>query len=111
MTSFKVATFTFFVIFMCVMMTNGSSVNTCGNIGSASPQLAEECTGVTYKNGTCCYVKNSVNNVSYCVLLLGTPRTEAINNFESKINITGISVDCHSEFLTLSVFLIIGFFL
>ena len=108
MISLKFAIFKFCVLLISVGMIYGSTQNTCGNLGTASPQLPAECTGVSYKNGTCCYVENSANNVRYCVLLLGTAREEAINNFESAVNIPSISVNCHSEFLALSFFLIIG---
>ena len=107
MTSLNIKTFSFFLLFICVAMVYGSTVNTCGNLETASPQLPEECTGVSHKNGTCCYVENSANNIKYCVLLLGTPREEAIDNFKSEINISTISVNCQSEFLTLSIFWIL----
>jgi hypothetical protein len=107
MSSLKLFLFTLFVLFICIGLIHGNSINTCGNLGTASPLLAEECTGAKYQNGTCCFVENAANNVSYCVLLLGTPRNDAIENFQTEINIPSISVDCHSEFLTASLFLFI----
>lgn len=112
MVSLKVSFITLFVIFISVGVIYASSVNTCGNLGTASPVLAQECTGVKYQNGTCCYVENASKNINYCVLLLGTPKKDAINNFQSEINTPGITVDCHSEFLTYSMlFLILALFL
>ena len=107
MAGLKVSLFTLIVLFIYVGLIHTSSVNTCGNLGTASPLLSEECTGVKYQNGTCCFVENSANNVTYCVLLLGTPRSDSLKNFDSEINIPSVSVDCHSEFLTATLFLII----
>lgn len=98
---------------LCFTYSLGDVVNTCGNVGNLEPQLAEECTGVSYKDGTCCFVHNTQNDIKYCVFLLGSLREQSIQNFYNEIDNENIKVDCNSRFISISmvIFFIFAIFI
>ena len=107
---FKIVSIIVVIFSACVLYSMEKVVNTCGNIQSdLEPQLAQECTGVTYKNGTCCFVQNMKKDIRYCVLLLGSLKEEAIRNFYNDFNINYVTVNCNSNYLSFSAILIMIF--
>jgi len=99
------------IVFFCfIEITSSADVfNSCGNTDVFPPRIHKECTGVSTKKGKCCYVRDVEQDISYCILLLGTPREEALKRFSEELEGDTIIINCRSEYLTLSMILLLIF--
>jgi hypothetical protein len=113
MTNSKFLIFLSLVLFSLLVNTSATDVfNTCGNTDVFPPRIHKECTGISIKDGKCCYVRDVEQDISYCVLLYGNPREEALKRFSKELGGDTIIINCHSEYLTISMILllIVGLF-